>query len=127
MASGIWLWVMLKVMGFETGLWSAIALQALLEGLRSALVFIPAAVGVQEAGYAALAPLFGLTPEPASPSRSCAAPAMSPWRCQCCCCGMRWKRAARRARLKIEIAPAGQMGETTCSSPKRNRFIFLRG
>ncbi|MFO1249415.1 MAG: lysylphosphatidylglycerol synthase domain-containing protein [Alphaproteobacteria bacterium] len=63
MASGMWLWVMLKVMGFSTGFWSAIALQALLEGLRSALVFIPAAVGVQEAGYAALAPLFGLAPE----------------------------------------------------------------
>ncbi|MEI7790716.1 MAG: lysylphosphatidylglycerol synthase domain-containing protein [Alphaproteobacteria bacterium] len=63
MASGLWLWVILKVMGFSTGFWSAIALQALLEGLRSALVFIPAAVGVQEAGYAALAPLFGLAPE----------------------------------------------------------------
>jgi putative membrane protein len=63
MASGIWLWVMLKVMGYETGFWAAVALQALLEGLRSALVFVPAAVGVQEAGYAALAPLFGLSPE----------------------------------------------------------------
>ena len=63
MASGMWLWIMLKVMGYSTGFWSAIALQALLEGLRSALVFIPAAVGVQEAGYAALAPLFGLAPE----------------------------------------------------------------
>jgi putative membrane protein len=63
MASGIWLWVMLRVMGLSTGFWAAIAMQALLEGLRSALVFIPAAVGVQEAGYAALAPLFGLPPE----------------------------------------------------------------
>jgi putative membrane protein len=63
MASGLWLWVMLKVMGQPTGLWTAIAIQALLEGLRSATVFIPAAIGVQEAGYAALAPVFGLTPE----------------------------------------------------------------
>ena len=63
MASGLWLWVMLKVMGLSTGFWAAIALQALVEGLRSALVFIPAAVGVQEAGYAVLAPLFGLAPE----------------------------------------------------------------
>jgi len=63
MASGMWLWVMLRVMGLGTGLWTAIALQALVEGLRSATVFIPAAVGVQEAGYAALAPVFGLTPE----------------------------------------------------------------
>ena len=67
MASGLWLWVMLKVMDLDfdlaTGLWAAIAMQALIEGLRSALVFIPAAVGVQEAGYAVLAPLFGLPPE----------------------------------------------------------------
>jgi len=63
MASGLWLWVMLKAMGLSTGFWAAIALQALVEGLRSALVFIPAAIGVQEAGYAALAPLFGLPTE----------------------------------------------------------------
>jgi glycosyltransferase 2 family protein len=63
MASGVWLWVMLRVMGLGAGLWTAIALQALVEGLRSATVFIPAAVGVQEAGYAVLAPVFGLTPE----------------------------------------------------------------
>ena len=62
-ASGVWLWVMLQVMGLGTGLLTAVAIQALVEGLRSALVFIPASVGVQEAGYAALAPVFGLTPE----------------------------------------------------------------
>ena len=63
MASGLWLWVMLWAMDLAPGLWTAIAIQALVEGLRSATVFIPAAVGVQEAGYAALAPVFGLTPE----------------------------------------------------------------
>ena len=31
--------------------------------IRSIAAFVPAAVGVQEAGYAMLAPLFGLTPE----------------------------------------------------------------
>jgi uncharacterized membrane protein YbhN (UPF0104 family) len=31
--------------------------------LRSATVFVPAAIGVQEAGYASLVPLFGLSPE----------------------------------------------------------------
>jgi hypothetical protein len=55
--------VVLKVMDLSTGLWTAIAIQALVEGLRSATVFIPASVGIQEAGYAALAPVFGLTPE----------------------------------------------------------------
>lgn len=63
LASGLWLWVVLTVMGTGTGLWTAIAIQALVEGLRSALVFVPASVGVQEAGYAVLAPVFGFTPE----------------------------------------------------------------
>lgn len=63
MASGLWLWAMLRTMGLTPGLWTAIAIQALVEGLRSATVFVPAAIGVQEAGYAALAPVFGLTPE----------------------------------------------------------------
>jgi putative membrane protein len=62
-ASGLWLWVVLKAMQIDAGLWTAIAMQALVEGLRSATVFIPASVGVQEAGYAVLAPVFGLTPE----------------------------------------------------------------
>jgi putative membrane protein len=62
-ASGLWLWAVLAAMGLGTGLWRAIAIQALLEGLRSATVFIPAAIGVQEAGYATLAPVFGLPAE----------------------------------------------------------------
>ena len=62
-ASGLWLWVVLKVMDIDAGLGSAIAIQALVEGLRSATVFVPAAIGVQEAGYAAVAPVFGLPPE----------------------------------------------------------------
>jgi putative membrane protein len=61
--SGLWLWVMLQAMQIQTGFWTAVAIQALVEGLRSATVFIPASVGIQEAGYAVLAPVFGLTPE----------------------------------------------------------------
>ena len=61
--SGLWLWVILHVMGLKSGLGTAIAIQALVEGLRSATVFIPASVGIQEVGYAALAPVFGFTPE----------------------------------------------------------------
>src|SRR3569833_66142 len=62
-ASGLWLWLVFRVLGHAVSPASAIAIQALLEGLRSATVFIPAAIGVQEAGYTALAPLFGLGPE----------------------------------------------------------------
>jgi len=61
--SGLWLWVVLMIMGFTHVFWTAIAIQALVEGLRSALVFVPASLGVQEAGYAVLAPVFGLPPE----------------------------------------------------------------
>ena len=39
------------------------ALEALLCTLRSIAAFVPAAMGVQEAGYAMLAPLFGLPAE----------------------------------------------------------------
>lgn len=62
-ASGLWLWVVLRMMGTGCGVWTAIAIQALVEGLRSATVFIPASIGIQEAGYAALAPVFGFAPE----------------------------------------------------------------
>jgi len=61
-ASGIWLWVVFWALGQTVSPASAFAIQSLLEALRSAAVFIPAAIGVQEAGYAALAPLFGLSP-----------------------------------------------------------------
>jgi len=62
-ASGVWLWVMLAVMGFRQSLGAAVAIQALVEGLRSATVFVPASLGIQEAGYAMLAPVFGFTAE----------------------------------------------------------------
>lgn len=61
--SGLWLWVVCWVLGKSLSPLSAIAIQSLLEGLRSATVFIPVAIGIQEAGYAALVPLFGLAPE----------------------------------------------------------------
>lgn len=62
-ASGCWLWLVFRALGTPLALPSAIAIQSLLEALRSAMVFVPAAIGVQEAGYAALVPLFGLSPE----------------------------------------------------------------
>jgi putative membrane protein len=62
-ASGLWLWLVFRVLGSPIAVSSALAIQSLLEALRSATVFVPAAIGVQEAGYAALAPLFGLSAE----------------------------------------------------------------
>ena len=52
-----------RLVGGHISLVSAIALEALLCTIRSIAAFVPAAVGVQEAGYALLAPLFGLPAE----------------------------------------------------------------
>ena len=62
-ASGLWLWLVFLVLGKSIAPGSALAIQSLLEALRSATVFVPAAVGIQEAGYAALGALFGFAPE----------------------------------------------------------------
>jgi putative membrane protein len=61
--SGIGTWIMLSLMGGRIPLIAAIGIEALLAALRSAFVFVPSAIGVQEVGYATLLPLFGLPPE----------------------------------------------------------------
>jgi len=63
LASATIVWLSVRLIGGHLSLPSAIAIEALLAGLRSATVFVPSAIGVQEAGYAALMPLFGLGPE----------------------------------------------------------------
>jgi uncharacterized membrane protein YbhN (UPF0104 family) len=62
-ASGIGTWIAMRLIGAHIDMLSAIAIESLLCALRSAAVFVPGAVGVQEAGYAALMPLFGFGPE----------------------------------------------------------------
>jgi len=62
-ASAGLIWLSVRLIGGRIDFFSCIAIEALLAALRSATVFIPAAIGVQEAGYAALMPLFGLGPE----------------------------------------------------------------
>lgn len=52
-----------KLVGGDISLPNAIALEALLCTLRSIATPVPAAIGVQEWGYAMLAPLFGLPAE----------------------------------------------------------------
>ncbi len=62
-ASGVWIWIVMRLVGAHVDVFSAIAIESLLGALRSVTVFIPSAIGVQEAGYAALAPVFGMGPE----------------------------------------------------------------
>jgi putative membrane protein len=56
-------WIAFQLVGGQISLLNAIALEALLSTIRSIAAFVPAAIGVQEAGYAMLAPLFGLPAE----------------------------------------------------------------
>jgi putative membrane protein len=61
--SGVWIWMIVRLIGVHIDVFSIITIEALLGALRSATVFIPSSIGVQEAGYAALAPVFGMGPE----------------------------------------------------------------
>jgi hypothetical protein len=61
-ATAFWSWFALYLMGTNTGLWHAAALESAIFALRSAAFFVPAAIGVQEAGYVLLAPLVGIDP-----------------------------------------------------------------
>jgi putative membrane protein len=61
--SGVWIWLMMRLVGAEVNIFGAITIEALLGALRGATVFVPSAIGIQEAGYAALAPVFGMGPE----------------------------------------------------------------
>jgi glycosyltransferase 2 family protein len=62
-AAGGLIWLSVRLIGLHLDFFACIAIEALLAALRSATVFVPAALGVQEAGYAMLMPLFGLGPE----------------------------------------------------------------
>jgi uncharacterized membrane protein YbhN (UPF0104 family) len=61
--AGVGTWIAFRLVGGEIPLLNAIALEALLSTLRSIAAPVPAAIGVQEWGYAVLAPLFGLPAE----------------------------------------------------------------
>jgi putative membrane protein len=56
-------WLGFRLVGGHITLAQGIALEAMLCTLRSIATFVPAGLGVQEGGYALLAPLFGLPPE----------------------------------------------------------------
>jgi putative membrane protein len=61
--AGVGTWISFKLVGGKIHFLNAIALEALLCTLRSIAAPVPAAIGVQEWGYAMLAPLFGLPAE----------------------------------------------------------------
>jgi putative membrane protein len=61
--AGVGTWISFRLVGGDIPFLNAIALEALLCTLRSIAAPVPAAIGVQEWGYAVLAPLFGLPAE----------------------------------------------------------------
>jgi putative membrane protein len=60
---GVGTFISFRLVGGHIGVLNAVALEALLSTLRSIAAPVPAAIGVQEWGYAMLAPLFGLPPD----------------------------------------------------------------
>jgi uncharacterized membrane protein YbhN (UPF0104 family) len=63
LGSGLGTWITIRLIGGHIGFLSAIAIEAILSAARSAFVFVPGALGIQEAAYAGLAPVFGLPQE----------------------------------------------------------------
>jgi putative membrane protein len=61
--AGVGTFISFRLVGGQIGFLNAVALEALLCTLRSIAAPVPAAIGVQEWGYALLAPLFGLPAE----------------------------------------------------------------
>jgi putative membrane protein len=61
--AGVGTFISFRLVGGHIGLLNAVALEALLCTLRSVAAPVPAAIGVQEWGYAMLSPLFGLPAE----------------------------------------------------------------
>ncbi|HEY2658743.1 MAG TPA: lysylphosphatidylglycerol synthase domain-containing protein [Caulobacteraceae bacterium] len=59
-ASATGAWIALRLTGVELGLVDVLAIESLLGAVRSAAFAAPMAIGVQEAGYALVGPLFGL-------------------------------------------------------------------
>jgi len=63
LASAIGIWITIRLIGGHIDVAGCVAIEAILCALRSAAVVVPGALGVQEAGYALLLPLFGLPAE----------------------------------------------------------------
>jgi putative membrane protein len=62
-ASAFGIWLAVRLVGGHLDFGGAVAIEAILSALRSAAFVVPGALGVQEAGYAMVMPLFGLPAE----------------------------------------------------------------
>ncbi len=62
-ASAAGIWLALRMAGVTIDLVAILAIESLVGAVRSAVFFVPMGIGVQEASYAVLGSLFGLSPE----------------------------------------------------------------
>ena len=62
-ASAISTWIALLLMGVHVRVTSVLAIESLICAARSIAFLVPNAIGIQEAAYAAVAPLFGIGSE----------------------------------------------------------------
>jgi putative membrane protein len=60
LGSAIWAWIALQLIGHPVPFALVFTIEAILCGIRSAAILVPGAIGVQEASYAVIGPLFGL-------------------------------------------------------------------
>ena len=61
--TGLGTWISLRLLGWQGDILPILALEALLDAVIAAAFIVPAAAGVQEAGYVALGAIFGVGPE----------------------------------------------------------------
>jgi putative membrane protein len=61
-ASAAGAWIALSFMGAATPFWGVMTIEALIFTLRSVAFAVPGAIGIQEAAYVLIGPLFGLPP-----------------------------------------------------------------
>jgi glycosyltransferase 2 family protein len=62
-ASALSTWIALFLMGVHARIWPVLAIESLVCAVRSVAFWVPNGLGVQEAAYAAIAPLFGIGAE----------------------------------------------------------------
>jgi len=63
LASALSTWIALLLMGVQARVWPVLAIESLVCAVRSVGFWVPNGLGVQEAAYAAIAPLFGIGAE----------------------------------------------------------------
>jgi putative membrane protein len=62
-ASALSTWIAVYLMGVRADVWPVLAIESLVCAVRSMAFWVPNGLGVQEAAYAGIAPLFGIGPE----------------------------------------------------------------